>query len=56
VTIDARHTGVHRVARRFVEPTQDILVLGVGVALFRLMLRTLGRRFVERFGPPSTFA
>jgi uncharacterized membrane protein (DUF373 family) len=55
VTIDARHTGVHRVARRFVEPTQDVLVLGVGVALFGLMLRTLGRLFVELIGPTLDF-
>ena len=35
------HTLVHRVARRFLEPTQDVLVLGIGVALFGLMVRTL---------------
>ena len=28
------HTIVHRLARRFLEPTQDVLVLSIGVALF----------------------
>jgi uncharacterized membrane protein (DUF373 family) len=55
VNADARHTGVHRVARSFLEPTQDVLVLGVGVALFGLMLRTLGRLFRELFGPTLDF-
>lgn len=35
------HTSVHRLSRRFLEPAQDVLVLGLGVALFGLMLRTL---------------
>ena len=35
------HTMVHRAARRFLEPAQDLLVLGIGLALFGLMLRTL---------------
>jgi short subunit dehydrogenase len=41
-TVDARHTGVHRVARRFLEPIQDLLVLGIGLALFGLMVRSGG--------------
>jgi len=28
----ASHTGVHRVARRFLEPAQDVIVLGIGLA------------------------
>ena len=32
------HTGVHRLARRFLEPAQDVL----GLALFALMARTIG--------------
>ena len=43
--MSASHTLVHRVARRFLEPTQDVLVLGIAVALFGLMVRTLGRLF-----------
>jgi uncharacterized membrane protein (DUF373 family) len=35
------HTQVHRVARRLLEPAQDLLVLGIGLALFGLMVRTL---------------
>ena len=49
------HTLVHRVARRFLEPTQDVLVLGIGVALFGLMVRTLGRLFGELFAPVLDF-
>jgi uncharacterized membrane protein (DUF373 family) len=35
------HTDVHRLFRRFLEPAQDLLVLGLGLALFGLMARTL---------------
>ncbi|MCU1219904.1 MAG: hypothetical protein JWN42_1101 [Candidatus Angelobacter sp.] len=35
------HTQVHRIARRLLEPAQDLLVLGIGLALFGLMVRTL---------------
>jgi len=49
------HTGVHRVARRFLEPTQDLLVLGIGLALFGLMLRTLGRLIREVFSATLDF-
>ena len=45
----ASHTGVHQVARRFLEPTQDFLVLGIGLALFGLMVRTLVRLIREVF-------
>ena len=54
-TVDARHTGVHRVARRFLEPIQDLLVLGIGLALFGLMVRTLGRLLRELFAPSLDF-
>jgi uncharacterized membrane protein (DUF373 family) len=37
----ADHTAVHRLTRRFLEPAQDVLVLGLGLALFGLMARTL---------------
>ena len=49
------HTIVHRLARRFLEPTQDVLVLGIGVALFGLMVRTLGRLFAELVAPALDF-
>ena len=39
--LEVRHTQVHRVARRLLEPAQDLLVLGIGLALFGLMVRTL---------------
>jgi uncharacterized membrane protein (DUF373 family) len=38
---DIPHTQVHRFARRLLEPAQDLLVLGIGLALFGLMVRTL---------------
>src|ERR1700682_2584560 len=47
--IDTPHTAVHRMARRFLEPIQDLLVLAIGVALFGLMVRTLARLFQEVF-------
>jgi uncharacterized membrane protein (DUF373 family) len=49
------HTAVHRVARRFLEPIQDILVLGIGLALFGLMVRTLARLVAELFAPVLDF-
>jgi len=53
--IRASHTDVHRVARRFLEPAQDILVLGIGLALFGLMVRTLMRLVKELVGPSLDF-
>ncbi|MER3421730.1 MAG: hypothetical protein C4290_14915 [Chloroflexota bacterium] len=41
----APHTQVHRLSRRFLEPIQDVLVLGLGIALFGLMGRTLVNLF-----------
>jgi hypothetical protein len=49
------HTTVHRLARRFLEPIQDILVLAIGVALFGLMARTLVRLYQEIFVPALDF-
>jgi uncharacterized membrane protein (DUF373 family) len=37
----ALHTGVHRLTRRFLEPAQDFLIVGLGLALFGIMIRTL---------------
>jgi uncharacterized membrane protein (DUF373 family) len=41
VKFEVPHTQVHRVARRLLEPAQDLLVLGIGLALFGFMVRTL---------------
>src|SRR2546427_3555807 len=49
------HTDVHRVARRFLEPMQDLLVLGIGLALFGLMVRTLLRLLRELLAPTLDF-
>jgi uncharacterized membrane protein (DUF373 family) len=45
--VHAPHTIVHQVVRRFLEPIQDLLVLGIGLALFGLMARTLARLVQE---------
>ena len=55
IDIGTPHTTVHRLARRFLEPVQDILVLAIGVALFGLMLRTLARLYQEIFAPALDF-
>ena len=44
---DVAHTTVHRLARRFLEPAQDLLVLAIGLALFALMARTIVGLFRE---------
>src|SRR4051812_16425293 len=48
-------TDVHRLTQPFLERTQDLLVLGLGVVLFALMLRTLMGLFVELLGPTIDF-
>lgn len=53
--IDVPHTSVHRLARRFLEPAQDLLVLAIGLVLFGLMARTLVRLFQEIFTPVLDF-
>jgi uncharacterized membrane protein (DUF373 family) len=53
--VGAPHTSVHRAARRFLEPSQDVLVLGIGLALFGLMVRTLIRLVGELFAPALDF-
>ena len=53
--VTASHTAVHRVARRFLEPIQDVLVLGIGLTLFALMVRTLARLLRELFAPTLDF-
>ena len=49
------HTEVHRFSRRFLEPIQDLLILGLGLALFAVMLRTLAGLWVEIFAPHIDF-
>lgn len=39
--LSASHTDIHRLSRWFLEPAQDLLVLGLGLPLFGLMARTL---------------
>jgi uncharacterized membrane protein (DUF373 family) len=51
----ASHTAVHRLARRFLEPAQDVIVLGIGLALFGVMVRTLVRLFREVATPSLDF-
>jgi uncharacterized membrane protein (DUF373 family) len=55
IDLDTPHTSVHRLARRFLEPIQDVLVLAIGLALFGLMARTLVRLFREIFVPALDF-
>src|SRR5438046_9517294 len=55
IDLETPHTAVHRLARRFLEPIQDVLVLAVGVALFGLMARTLVRLYQEIFAPALDF-
>ena len=49
------HTGVHRLARRFLEPAQDLLVLAIGLSLFALMARTIVGLFREMLSPTLDF-
>lgn len=53
IDLKTPHTTVHRLARRFLEPIQDILVLAIGVALFGLMARTLVRLYQEMIFVPA---
>src|SRR5206468_11455635 len=55
IDLETPHTAIHRLARRFLEPIQDVLVLAVGVALFGLMARTLIRLYQEIFAPALDF-
>jgi uncharacterized membrane protein (DUF373 family) len=55
VVIRTPHTGVHRVSRRFLEPAQDLLVLGLGLALFGLMARTLVGLVAQLLAPAIDF-
>jgi uncharacterized membrane protein (DUF373 family) len=50
---DVAHTQIHRLTRQFLEPAQDVLVLGIGLILFGLMIRTLGWLVIQIFKRPS---
>jgi uncharacterized membrane protein (DUF373 family) len=49
------HTHVHRLTRQFLEPAQDILVLAIGLALFGIMIRSLGWLILQIFKPTLNF-
>ena len=54
-TVTIPHTHVHRLTRHFLEPAQDILVLAIGLALFGLMVRTIGWLILQIFKPRLNF-
>lgn len=41
VRVIVPRTNIHWLSRRFLEPAQDLLMLGLGLALFGVMARTL---------------
>jgi uncharacterized membrane protein (DUF373 family) len=49
------HTDINRLTRRFLEPAQDVLVVGIGLALFGLMIRTLVWLILQIFKPTMDF-
>jgi uncharacterized membrane protein (DUF373 family) len=49
MTIPTPHTHVHKLSRHLLEPAQDLLVLGIGIALFGLMARSLFWLFHQIF-------
>ena len=53
--VPAAHTSVHRTARRLLETGQDLLVVGIALALFGLMFRTLLVLFAEITAPALNF-
>jgi uncharacterized membrane protein (DUF373 family) len=54
-TVPIPHTEVHRLSRRFLEPAQDLLMLGLGLALFGLMGRTLAGLVRQLLAPTIDF-
>jgi uncharacterized membrane protein (DUF373 family) len=49
------HTGVHRLSQRFLEVTQDVIVVGLVLVLFALMVRTLLRLVRDVADPELDF-
>jgi uncharacterized membrane protein (DUF373 family) len=50
---DVPHTHVHRLTRHFLEPAQDVLVVGIGLTLFGLMIRTVVWLMIQIFKTPN---
>ena len=55
IELRAPHTDIHRLSRRFLEPAQDLLVLGLALALFGLMARTLAGLVRQLLEPTIDF-
>ena len=51
----APHTEIHRLSRRFLEPAQDLLMLGLGLVLFALMARILAGLIRQLMAPAIDF-
>lgn len=51
--LDVPHTQIHRLTRQFLEPAQDVLVVTIGLALFGLMIRTIGWLIIQIFRKPN---
>jgi uncharacterized membrane protein (DUF373 family) len=51
----ASHTEIHRLSRRFLEPAQDLLMLGLGLVLFALMARILAGLIRQLMAPNIDF-
>jgi uncharacterized membrane protein (DUF373 family) len=49
--VPAQHTHVHRLTRHLLEPAQDLIVLGIGLTLFGIMIRTLASLIRQIFRP-----
>ena len=49
------HTEIHRLSRRFLEPAQDLLMLGLGLVLFALMARILAGLIRQLMAPAIDF-
>jgi uncharacterized membrane protein (DUF373 family) len=53
--LSAPHTEIHRLSRRFLEPAQDLLMLGLGLVLFALMARILAGLIRQLMAPAIDF-
>ena len=51
----APHTEIHRLSRRFLEPAQELLMLGLGLVLFALMARILAGLIRQLMAPAIDF-
>jgi hypothetical protein len=55
VKVNIPHTHVHRSTTQFLEPAQDILGVGIGLALFGVMIRTIAWLILRIFRPALDF-